>query len=354
MIQGTESHVKLSKPLFLIGKAVDLDTGEPVLIKEVSLCQLQKQPDGSVVRTGCGIAGFEQDDPGHFRIPYAILPEKSFAGYHITLWCQGYDEGHLNVTPLNDAKDVADLLIQVKRSGQAAPADSSQGLKGTVLLQDKPVAHGWITLNKHHGQRNAPNAVMMHGRTTECGLMPFHHAEIKQGTFRCEALEPGEYAVMLYVPGQAPTYISQVTLTKGTWTNQDFVISPGCSIAGKVPTIPALLKNELWVIAFSRQGYRTAVRMQQDGSFTLSELPAGEYGLKVGCEAIRDKETDVEHPGLLPQGKQLSKAEYEAKLKAYEAPADPWKRATVVQVKAGQTVRDVILNMPEELALVGK
>ena len=47
-----ELTIKLIRPGWIIGRAVDAETGEPVRVASVTLCQFERQPDGSIVRRG--------------------------------------------------------------------------------------------------------------------------------------------------------------------------------------------------------------------------------------------------------------------------------------------------------------
>jgi hypothetical protein len=89
----------------------------------------------------------------------------------------------------------------------------------------------------------------------------------------------------------------------------------------------------VWVVAFSKTAVREEARVAPDGTFALPPLPPGEYGLKAGHDAYEDAEV---YPGLLVRDHP----------EAAKEPADPWKQARVVTVKAGQETSGVEVEFP--------
>jgi hypothetical protein len=116
----------------------------------------------------------------------------------------------------------------------------------------------------------------------------------------------------------------------------DIAGTQGGRIRGQVKGVPVGWDGSVWVVAFSRTAIREEVRVAEDGTFALPPLPPGEYGLKAGHDAYDDAEV---YPGdarlVMRDHPEVSKET-----------ADPWKRAKVVTVKAGQETAGVEVEFP--------
>jgi hypothetical protein len=110
----------------------------------------------------------------------------------------------------------------------------------------------------------------------------------------------------------------------------DVACTEGGSISGWVKGAPRGWQGFLWVVAFSKTGIRAETRVAPNGEFSLQGLPAGEYGVKVGHDAFDDAE--------VPQGT--------VPPEDWERPADPWKRAAVITVRAGEDSAEFELEPP--------
>jgi hypothetical protein len=96
--------------------------------------------------------------------------------------------------------------------------------------------------------------------------------------------------------------------------------------------VPEAWEGHVWVVAFTKTGIRAETRVDPQGKFAFHRLPPGEYGLKVGHDAYEDSE--------VPRGDNVPSVEW-------DKPADPWRRAKVVTVVAGQDFGEVELELPE-------
>ena len=83
--------------------------------------------------------------------------------------------------------------------------------------------------------------------------------------------------------------------------------------------IPAGLEGHLWVVAFSRTAIRMEARVRRDGAFAFLRVPPGQYGLKAGHDAYEDSD--------VPRSLDISEEDW-------VRPADPWKRARIVEVES--------------------
>jgi hypothetical protein len=107
----------------------------------------------------------------------------------------------------------------------------------------------------------------------------------------------------------------------------------GGSIRGRVANVPADWMGNYWVVAFSRNGIRMETRVGDNNQFLFSQLPSGEYGLKVGHDAYHDAEVSAGDLSKLPQ-------------EAFDVINDPWQRAKIVTVQAGIAINGVELELP--------
>jgi hypothetical protein len=196
---------------------------------------------------------------------------------------------------------------------------------------------------------NAPNAYVLRGRTTHGERIIYNEVPLLAGQYSLKVPHQSKaWYVAVEEPGHSPTVVGPIEVALNEKKALDIACVHGGSIRGRVNAVPKALEGELWVVAFSKCGYRAETRVRPDGAFQLGELPAGEFGLKVGHDAFTDRETQVKWPGMKPQATPPTKQEQEAFNKAWNAPANPWKRAKLVQVESGREVTDVELDLPAQ------
>jgi hypothetical protein len=88
-------------------------------------------------------------------------------------------------------------------------------------------------------------------------------------------------------------------------------------------------------VAFNKTAIRKDVRVGHDGKFRITQLPPGEFGLKVGQDAFQDSE--------------IYRGQDDKEFKeAYERKIDPMKRAIVVNIQSGREIEGVELELPKE------
>ena len=103
------------------------------------------------------------------------------------------------------------------------------------------------------------------------------------------------------------------------------------SVSGRIAEREEKWADHLWVVAYSRNGYRAEARVSPDGKFTFPALPPGEYGLKVGHDMFQDFELEAEDLPI-----------------AQRSLADPWKRAKLVTVEPGKAKNVQDLSLPQK------
>ena len=188
------------------------------------------------------------------------------------------------------------------------------------------------------------NSAVDRGRVTTRGGYEFAWSKVApDGTFAIDGLKPGPWYFAFEEPGSASTMIGPVDLKQGNAGKVDIAVVPGATIEGKVEHVPYGMAGAIWVVAYDAGVVQREVRVAPDGSFRLTGLPPGRYGLKAGHDGYED-------PHSLMKMWHDDFAKYREFL---FAPAEPWLGAVVVEPKTGETVRGVVLdfNPPPPLVL---
>jgi RNA polymerase sigma factor (sigma-70 family) len=334
--------ITLRPAAYIFGQAVDAETGQPVRLGRVICCYCERGPAGEVLVRGCSDRGFQALDAGRFRIAYATPGE-----YHLTASADGYDDGEAFTPRVSELKPVEGIVIRMtpKRN---LPRERAvrRGFTGHVTRAGRPVARGIVSLMEVSEALNAPNAYVLRGRTTVGpGIICQQAALRADGSYALEVPGLGKsWYVAAEVPGEPPTVVGPVAVGLNELKRVDVACTTAGSLSGRVKSTPAGLEGYLCVVAFTRAGFRAEAPVVR-GRFTLPALPPGEYGLKVGHDAFVDAETQVP---LADVRRELTEAEKVALIKAWNAPAEPWKRAKVVRVEAGKETAGIELELPEK------
>ncbi len=179
-------------------------------------------------------------------------------------------------------------------------------------------------------ERKLPYVDIQRGRTvrTEWNPLSFVTAS-SPGNYSLELRNEDRWFVVVEEPNQAPTIRGPFEMKMSEIRKLDIELESGGSIAGQVRGIPADAAGQWWVVAFDRGVWRAETRINQDGTFRLDRLPAGDFGLKVGHDGLHDAD-NPEHPS-------------ESETNNF---ADPWHGAHVVALRQGQSVTNVVLEVP--------
>jgi hypothetical protein len=219
-----------------------------------------------------------------------------------------------------------------------------QSLHGRVTRDGRPVQCGWVALCVVPRAQNAPNAYVLRGRTTVGERVVYAEVPLRDGAYTLAVPFQGKaWYVVVEEPGQPPTLAGPVAVGLNERRTLDVACADGGSVTGRVKAVARGFEGQLWAVAFSDAGYRAEARVRSDGSFRFVALLPGEYGLKVGHNAYVDTETQVKWPDT---GRKWTKEESEAFQNAWDAPAEPWKRARRVRVEAGREAGPVELELP--------
>jgi hypothetical protein len=204
-----------------------------------------------------------------------------------------------------------------------------------VTLDGKPVSGGRVGAWMKLRSMERINAEVHRGRVVERGGYEFAWSKVgPDGQFAIDGLKPGPWYLAYEEPGKASTVVGPVTLKKGAAQAVDIAVTPGATIEGKVEHIPYGMAGAAWVVLYDDGVVDREVRVAPDGTFRLEGLPPGRYGLKVGHDGYED-----------PHSLMSMKVEdFQIYREFIFGPAEPWLGAVVVEVKAGQASRGVVLD----------
>jgi hypothetical protein len=325
-----ELSMTLKRAGWIEGRTIDTDTGEPVRLSRVVVCTFERKPTGEVVLKGCR-SDFEQTEPGRFRASFPAPNE-----YHLTFTAKGYHDAEAYTPKVTELKTIEGIVARMKRNTEgSAPQIAQQTIAGKVTRDGKPVRSGWVGLWALPRTRNAPNSPVMRERTAVGEPFVYASAPIRDGSFSLNAPFQSEaWYVAAEEAGHALTQVGPIAIGLNEKKSLEIACTEGGSIRGRVKDVPHGWEGQLWVVAFSKTSIREESRVAPDGTFSFPTLPPGYYGLKVGHDAYDDPEV---YPGSLMRDHP----------EAFKENADPWKRAKIVSVRAGQTAEGIEVEMPQ-------
>jgi hypothetical protein len=325
-----ELSMTLKRAGWIEGRAIDAETGEPVPLSRVVVCTFERKPTGEVVLKGCR-SDFEQTEPGRFRASFPAPDE-----YHLTFTARGYHDAEANTPRVTELKTIEGIVARMKRNTEgSAPQIAQQTIAGKVTRDGRPVQSGWVALWALPRPRNAPNSPVMRERTAVGEPIVRASFPIRDGSYSLDVPFQSEaWYVVAEEAGHPLTQVGPIAIGLNEKKSLDIACTEGGWIRGRVKNVPRGWEGQLWVVAFSKTSIREESRVAPDGTFSFPALPAGEYGLKVGHDAYDDPEV---YPGSLMRDHP----------EAFKENADPWKRAKLVSVHAGQTTAGVEVELPQ-------
>ena len=325
-----ELSITLKRTGWIEGRTIDTDTGEPVRLQRVVVCTFERKPSGEVVLKGCR-SDFEQTEPGRFRASFPAPNE-----YHLTFTAGGYHDAEAYTPKVAELKTIEGIVARMKRKTDgSAPQIAQQTIAGRVTRNGRPVQSGWVALWALPRPRNAPNSPVMRERTAVGEPRVHASFPIRDGSYSLNVPFQNEaWYVVAEEAGHPLTQVGPIAIGLNEKKSLDIACIEGGGIRGRVKNAPRDWEGHLWVVAFSKTAIREESRAAPDGTFAFPALPPGEYGLKVGHDAYDDPEV---YPGSL----MVDHPE------AFKENADPWKRAKIVSVRAGQTTEGVEVELPQ-------
>ncbi len=320
-------------------QVVDADDGKPVAIRSLGQCDAVRLPDGKIERIRCRGLTFDKAKIGEFRAPLSRR-----GGFVLTVSADGYNPAEQFV-PASLGTPAAPLVIRLRKEDpsrreqtSAGLTASSQGrLHGKILRHGKPVPGAWVSLwPAYSKEENLVNATVLRGR----GVPHLAYGFLKcltaaDGTYSLDLPDAGRWYVMAETPQGTPAIAGPLTTAAKEDRTLDIACIEGGTIHGRIRNVAPDLRPQLWVVAFDQGIFKTEVRVNADGSFTIPQLPPGKYGLKVGHDGYEEPE--------LPWGRIMHRPD---KDKLFDTLHTPWKGAVVVNVQPEKSTEDVELDLP--------
>jgi hypothetical protein len=318
--------VVMKSEAWIDGRAVDADTGELVHLDKVIRCSFTRRPGGEMVLNGCVETDFQQQKTGDFQVPYDF-PEE----YHLTFMAAGYQDAEALTPPVTVLQPIAGIAVKMHKTKEGAgPTVAKEQITGTVTRNGQPVKTGWVGLWRLGRAPNLATACIWRGRTVNQGPTVYASAPIDAGTYTLNVpYQDQSWYVVAEEPGQPITQLGPIAVDLNEQKKLDIACTVGGSIAGHVEGISKEWAGDVWVVAFTKTAIQVEARVDAQGEFRLRQLPPGDYGLKVGHDAYHDNELNISQV-------------------VWNKLAEPWKRAKIVRVMAGQETSGVQLELPTE------
>lgn len=252
----------------------------------------------------------------------------------MTLSAAGYEDAESFTPKVTELKTIEGIVVKLKKKAAITRANvPRQRIGGVVTCRGEPVKTGWVGLWAVRRKMNVMNAYILRGRTVTGDPVVYARAPIRDGKYSLDVpFQDKEWYVVAEAPGQPLKQIGPIAVELNEEKALDIACTAGGSIAGRVQHVPEGWRGHFWVVAFTKTGVRYETRVREDGSFLLASLPPGEFGLKVGHDAYNDAEVPRDRRNLTEED--------------WKKLADPWKRATIVNVKQGQRVSGIELELP--------
>ena len=189
--------VILRRAGWIEGEAIDADTGKPVHLDKVVVCNFERKPNGEVVLRGCR-SDFEQTQPGRFRASFPTPDE-----YHLTFTAAGYHDAEAYSPKVTELKTVGGIVARMKKKTDGStPTIAPQTISGTVSREGRPVQSGWVGLWALRRPRNTVNSPVMRDRTVAGDPIVYASAAIHEGSYHLEVPFQSEaWYVVVEEPG---------------------------------------------------------------------------------------------------------------------------------------------------------
>jgi hypothetical protein len=315
--------IRLSPCMYLSGRAIDAETAAPVQIDRIVVCEVKRGDDGAPHSFGCGEARFDQPTKGEFLASISTPGEK-----HVTVMAEGYQRAEEYLLDFGAGQNITLKLRRI----DAAVSVAKQRIRGVVKREAISVADAWVSLWVKRKEEESPNAALLRGRMVD-GTYRMHAIDTltnEAGEFLLDVPNPGDYYVVAHALDGPPAISAALHLAAGDEGKCDLMFESAGTIRGRVSGVAPTDAKQFWVVAFGHTPLRVAMPVDRNGEFVLGNLPAGEIGLKIGYEGYWDEDV----------------ARYPWKDSDWETPGDPWRRATKVAVRPGETIRGIELSIP--------
>ncbi|MDQ3332858.1 MAG: hypothetical protein M3552_19780 [Planctomycetota bacterium] len=209
----------------------------------------------------------------------------------------------------------------------AGEVQNGRRISGVVTDDGAPLAVGRVGLWKPRKNGNAVNAYITRGRTTAGDGYVEQSAVIENGRYSLTVPYQDEaWYLIVETPERVAALEGPIAVAKDERKEVNLETKIGEVVRGRVegetPDVP------LYAVLFSDIGLQYVSRVRPDGSFEFASVYPGEYGLKVGSDALRDSEVPADWRG--------SDRPLEERLAIFARRNEPWKRALRVTIEKGK------------------
>lgn len=255
---------------------------------------------------------------------------------------EGYVEGELLLGKVAAKTNLSDLVIKLRREGQGSDQDHIR-IVGKVTRDGQPASSGRVGVWWQRDEFDRVNAGVERGRTVPAPRFEMLHVAVSAESsyavndLKIQERNPGHWYLVFEQPGHAPAITGPLKLHAGDREQTvNLVAVEGGTITGRVEHVPDSMAGQVWVVAFNENIIRRETRVAPDGTFRLSDLPPGRYGLKAGHDAY----VDPHIPVLPPFGQERTPEQ----LAQWRKKAEPWQGTVEATVRSGETTSEVVLD----------
>jgi len=212
----------------------------------------------------------------------------------------------------------------------------TQRLYGTAKDNGRLICNARVALWKLPGKPNAVNAKIIRGRTSTGDGFVIQSQILRDGHFSLDVpYQDNNWYLLVEAPKGVVAVDGPFDVAKGDAKKVEVELRKPGAIRGSVTNNSSLQYVPLWVVAFSELGIQYETRVAANGNFAIDNVFPGQYGLKVGCDAMLDSEV----PDTSERNLGISK-----RLEISRMPSAPWARATRVIVEEGSIADSIRLE----------
>lgn len=311
------------------GSVVDAETGEPITLSRIVLCNFVRNPDGEVVLSLCRLSHFAQPSPGKFVVGYPI-PD----AYHLAISAEGYEDAEAFTPAVTRLERLDGIKIKMRRKRDVpAPVVATQRIQGVVAGDADKLENSRATLWRLPRKLPAAATRVIRGRTTVGDGSAVSSQMLTGATFSLEApVQDANWYVLVDTPDRILALHGPIDVAHGEIERVE--IEPReCGRVEGVVGNSRTVDIRLWAILFSDLGIQYEVPVREDGRFEFANVFPGDYGLKVGSDALLDSDLGTFADNPFP----MSDEPPAKSIQLLKQPSEPWKRAIRVQVEATRT-----------------